>query len=145
MGDVGDRRNAAHQHDRGMSAETSREFYPPHHNEPMTDLDLVLYLVQRLRAWSPGPGDNAVIESAEAVVDVEGQIGLGLRWTQTTTDQGVRTFGLTIAIEDLLHHRSIPGSADPEEALRDLLLAVVEPHAAFQPNDPRVRSLFPGI
>lgn len=111
----------------------------------MTDLSMALALVQRLRAWSPGPGDNAVIESAEAVVNVEGRIGLALRWTQATTDQGVRRFGLTITIEDLLHHRSIPGSADPDEALRDLLLAVVEPHAAFEPNDPEVRSLFPTI
>lgn len=111
----------------------------------MTDLDIALNLTQRLRAWSPGPGDNAVIDSAEAVVNVEGRIGLALRWTQTTMDQGVRTFGLTITIEDLLYHRSTAGSADPEEALADLLLAVVEPHTAFGPNDPEVRSLFPRI
>ena len=111
----------------------------------MTDLDIALDLVARLRAWSPGPGDNAVIESADAVVDTEGRIGLELRWTQTTTDQGVRKFGLTSSIQELLHERSIPGSPDPEEALADLRLLVVEPHAALSPDHPEVRSLFRGV
>jgi hypothetical protein len=111
----------------------------------VTDLDIALELIHRLRAWSPGPGDNAAIETAEAVVDEEGQIGLALRWTQTTTDQGDRTFGLTVTVDDLLNHRSIPGSANPDEALLDLLLAVVEPHAALAPNLPEVRSLFSRI
>lgn len=111
----------------------------------MTDLDIALDLVARLRAWSPGPGDNAVIESADAVVDTEGRIGLELRWTQTTTDQGVRKFGLTSSIRELLHERSTPGSPDPEEVWTDVWLKVVEPHGALSPNHPEVRSLFPGV
>ncbi|MGL5866416.1 MAG: hypothetical protein ACRCYX_11200 [Dermatophilaceae bacterium] len=111
----------------------------------MTDLDIARCLVQRLAAWSPGPGDNAHIEDAEVTVSFEAQIGVALRWTQHTTDQGTRRFGLSASINDLLHRRSVPGSPDPDEAFDDLLLAVVEPHAAFPPNLPDVRSMFEGV
>jgi hypothetical protein len=111
----------------------------------MTDLDIALDLVSRLRAWSPGSGDNAIIESADTVVDAEGRIGLAIRWTQVTKDQGERKFGLTTSIRELLHERSTPGSPDPTEALSDLLLMVVEPHRSFPPSHPEVRSLFFGL
>ena len=111
----------------------------------MTDLAVAFDLVAQLRAWSPGAGDNAIIESADAVVDAAGRIGLELRWTQTTTDQGIRKFGLTASIHELLHERSTPGSPDPKEALADLLLKVVEPHRALSPSHPEVRSLFPSV
>ena len=126
-------------HKRGLGAHMAMQ------TAHMTDLAVASDLVARLRAWSPGPGDNGIIESADAVVDTEGRIGLELRWIQTTTDQGVRKFGLTASIHELLHERSTPGSPDPEEALADLLLKVVEPHRALSPHHPEVRSLFAGV
>ncbi|MGL5852733.1 MAG: hypothetical protein ACRCZD_18300 [Phycicoccus sp.] len=111
----------------------------------MTDVDVAAQLVRRLRDWAPGPGDNAIIETAEVTISFEGEVGLALRWTQHTTDQGARKFGLNTSVKDVLHRRSVPRSADLEEAFTDLLLAVVEPHAAFAPHLPEVRSMFEGV
>jgi hypothetical protein len=61
---------------------------------------LVEQIVARIGAW-PNPVDVfSEIEVVESAV-VDGVEGLVLLWTQTTTDQGVRQFGLIVDGEEI--------------------------------------------
>ncbi len=74
--------------------------------------------------------DHAYPETAEVVV-VDDQPGVLMLWTQSTVDQGVRSFGLLMTVEELVaaipHDRSRPAKAG--DLVGDLGLLVVEPHA----------------
>lgn len=92
----------------------------------MSELHTALDLVERLRSWTPGPGDNASIDSVEAIV-LDGQVGLELRWRQTTTGSPPRCFSLIMTVRELLDLEY--GSSDRVGlAAASLRLAVQEPH-----------------
>jgi hypothetical protein len=93
----------------------------------MTDLDIAFEVAQRLHNWTPNTHDQAFIEDVE-VVDVDGLVGLDIRWTQVTSDQGLRRFGLLTTVSELLDQR-IEAEA-PDWATQTLILAIQEPHAA---------------
>lgn len=73
---------------------------------------------------------HAFLEAAE-VVSVDEQPGILMLWTQSTMDQGVRSFGLLMTVEEIVaavpHNRSRP--ATPSDLVGDLGLLVVEPHS----------------
>jgi hypothetical protein len=84
---------------------------------------LVEDLVARMRTWKRPLDEFSEIESAEFAV-VDGSEGLVVLWTQTTTDQGVRHFGLLVTVEELAIHDE--GGVDT--LLSDLFVIVSEPH-----------------
>jgi hypothetical protein len=92
----------------------------------MTELDIAFEVARRLLNWTPNIVDHAFIEDVE-VVAVDGLVGLDIRWTQVTSDQGLRRFGLLITVSELLD-RIDAGALD--WATQALILAVQEPHAA---------------
>jgi hypothetical protein len=85
--------------------------------------------VKRLLETPERFNDYAYLEAAEVVL-VDEQPGLLMRWTQSTMDQGVRSFGLLMTVEEIVaavpHDRSRP--ATPSDLVADLGLLVVEPH-----------------
>jgi hypothetical protein len=93
----------------------------------VTELDIAFEVAQRLLSWTPSTVDHAFIEDVE-VVAVDGLVGLDIRWTQVTSDQGLRRFGLMTTISELLGDRIDPEAVD--WATQALILAVQEPHAA---------------
>ena len=93
----------------------------------MTELDIAFEVAQRLLNWTPRPVDHAFIEDVE-VVAVDGLVGLDIRWTQVTSDQGLRRFGLLTTVSELLDDRIDSEALD--WATQALILAVQEPHAA---------------
>jgi len=94
---------------------------------PMTELDIAFEVAQRLLNWTPSTVDHAFIEDVE-VVAVDGLVGLDIRWTQVTSDQGLRRFGLLTTVSELLDDRIDSEALD--WATQALILAVQEPHAA---------------
>lgn len=94
---------------------------------PMTDLDIAFEVTQRLLNWTPSIHDHAFIEDVE-VVAVDGLVGLEIRWTQVTSDQGLRRFGLLTTVSELLDRRIDAEAMD--WAIQTLILAIQEPHAA---------------
>lgn len=94
----------------------------------MEDLEFAIALADRLRNWTPAIDDHAFIESVE-VVTLDGLVGVDVRWTQITSDQGLRRFGLLMTIREMLDR----GFTVPDEldwATGSVILAVQEPHAA---------------
>jgi hypothetical protein len=83
-------------------------------------------VAQRLLNWTPSTHDHAFIEDVE-VVTVDGLVGLDIRWTQVTSDQGLRRFGLLTTV-----NCSTTGSMQKalDWATQTLILAVQEPHTA---------------
>ena len=94
---------------------------------PMTELHIAFEVAQRLLNWTPSTVDHAFIEDVE-VVAVDGLVGLDIRWTQVTSDQGLRRFGLLTTVSELLDDRIDSEALD--WATQALILAVQEPHAA---------------
>lgn len=95
----------------------------------MTELDIAFEVAQRLLNWTPSTADHAFIEDVE-VVAVDGLIGLDIRWTQVTSDQGLRRFGLLTTVSELRDDRIDSEALDLDWATQALILAVQEPHAA---------------
>jgi hypothetical protein len=93
----------------------------------MTELDIAFEVAQRLLNWTPSTVDHAFIEDVEVVV-VDGLAGLDIRWTQVTSDQGLRRFGLLTTVSELLDDRIESEGLD--WATQALILAVQEPHPA---------------
>lgn len=87
---------------------------------------MALRAVERLRGWEPGPGAYALVESAEVVL-IDGHIGLDVRWTHMSIDQGRRRFGLLTTVHDLMEDAD---THDGNWAAEALLIAVQEPHAS---------------
>lgn len=63
-------------------------------------LDIAFEVAQRLLNWTPSIVDHAFIEDVK-VVAVDGLVGLDIRWTQVTSDQGLRRFGLLTTVTEL--------------------------------------------
>ena len=93
----------------------------------MTGLDIAFEVAQGLLSWTPSTVDHAFIEDVE-VVAVDGLVDLDLRWTQVTSDQGLRRFGLLTTVSELLDDRIDSEALD--WATQALILAVQELHAA---------------
>jgi hypothetical protein len=89
----------------------------------MTELDIAFEVAQRLLNWTPSTVDHAFIENVE-VVAVDGLVGLDIRWTQVTSDQGLRRFGLLTTVSELLDDRIDSEALD--WATQALILAVQE-------------------
>jgi hypothetical protein len=70
----------------------------------MTELDIAFEAAKRLLNWTPNTVDHAFIEDVE-VVTFDGLVGLEVRWTQVTSDQGLRRFGLLTTVSGLLDGR----------------------------------------
>jgi hypothetical protein len=87
------------------------------HHSPVEDI------VARMRTWKRPLDEFSAVESASPAV-VDGMEGLVVLWTQTTTDQGVRHFGLLVTVEELVVH----DEGDADTLLADLYLMVIEPH-----------------
>jgi hypothetical protein len=92
----------------------------------MTQMAVASHAAERLRAWTPRAEDHAYLESVEVVL-VDGSVGLDLRWTQATVDQGHRRFGLLTTVEELLQDADTDSM---EWVVEALLIAIQEPHAA---------------
>ena len=92
----------------------------------MTELDVAIHAVERLRAWTPGADDHAFVESAE-VVSVDGNVGLHVRWTQLNSGEERRRFGLLTTMRELMEDAD---TQDGDWAAEALLIAVQEPHAS---------------
>jgi hypothetical protein len=93
----------------------------------MTESEVALQAVERLRAWTPQAGDFAFVESAE-VVTIDGHIGLEVRWTQLSRDRQQRRFGLLTTVRELMADAD---THDPAWAAEALLIAVQEPHGSL--------------
>lgn len=65
----------------------------------MVELDIAFKLAQRLFNWTPRTVDHAFIEDVE-VVALDGLVGLDIRWAEVTSDQGLRRFGLILAVQE---------------------------------------------
>jgi hypothetical protein len=105
----------------------------------MTELDIAFEATKRLLNWTPNTVDHAFIEDVE-VVTFDGLVGLEVRWTQVTSDQGLRRFGLLTTVSGLLDGRIDLDALD--WATQALILAVQEPHAAPRGD---VRTVFSQI
>ena len=105
---------------------------------PMTELDIAFEVARRLLNWTPSTVDHAFIEDVE-VVAVDGLVGLDIRWTQVTSDQGLRRFGLLTTVSELLDDRIDSEALDLDWATQALILAVQEPHSALRRD---VRTVF---
>jgi hypothetical protein len=93
-----------------------------------SDEELARVTVEALLHKAPEFDDYSVLESAE-VIWLEDQPGVSITWTQTTSDQGVRKFGLIMTVAEMrssLHGSDMP--SDFDGWMLDLRLAVEEPH-----------------
>jgi hypothetical protein len=96
-------------------------------------------VVDTLRAWSPRPEELCRVEAVEEAL-VDGARGLVLLWTQTTTDQGLRAFGLIATADEMVRLAATNGGEFP---LSDLHLMLVEPHGTTA--DERSRTWFRSV
>jgi hypothetical protein len=104
---------------------------------PVTEApDNFQLVVETLRAWTPEPDEFCWIEAVEEAV-VDGQSGLIVLWSQSTSDQGVRAFGLIATADEIVR---VALTNDGEFQLSDLHLMLVEPHGTAADN--RTRTWF---
>lgn len=101
---------------------------------------LVEDIVARIGTWNRPLDEFSEVESAESAI-VDGIEGLVVLWAQTTTDQGVRHFGLLVTVEELAIH----DEGDVDALLADLYVMVIEPHGTVADECSRTwfRSLAP--
>lgn len=85
--------------------------------------NLVEQVVARIRTWERPLDQFSTVESAELSV-VDGTEGLVILWVHTTTDEGVRHFGLLATAAELATFHE----GDVDTLLADLRLMVMEPH-----------------
>jgi hypothetical protein len=81
-------------------------------------------VVDTLRSWGPGLDAHSTIESIELAL-VDGADGLVLLWSQGTSDQGLRRFGLIATADEV---ERLASTNAGELRLSDLHLMLVEPH-----------------
>ena len=99
---------------------------PNEQDGAVSNLDVALDLVQRLRSWTPRPNDDVTLDAVE-VVTLEGEVGLEMQWTQASTAPTRRRFTLIMTVDELLNLGY--GGTDPVDmAFGSLTLAIEEPH-----------------
>lgn len=103
------------------------ERLPGSEDGAVSDLDIALDLVERLRSWTPRPNDNVYVDAVEAVA-LDGEVGIEMRWTQGSAGDTQRRFTMIMTVQELLNLGY--GGVDPVDvAAASLTLAIEEPHA----------------
>ena len=119
-------------------AKSAADLAPGKEPPSSNDDALALKTVETLLTRSAQFDEFSLLESAE-VVRIAGEPGVLITWTQTTTDQGARKFGLIMSMSELA--RSLHGAADwPSDFdgwIVDLVEAVREPHGTSAPEHVR--------
>lgn len=102
-------------------------------NDVEQDKQAAIKIVGALRELPPKLDSYSQLDGAELVWLVD-QPAVSMTWTQTTSDQGVRQFGLMVTVHEL---RDLVVTDDYRDWVGRLWLAIDEPHGTTAAEDVR--------